>query len=109
MASVWKVKKQNSHTGTILSVLFFLTVLTAFIRGLNDGSESAREEQRNSLQNAIVRATVHCYAIEGQYPQSIEYLEENYGITIDDDKYIVSYSGFASNVMPIIEVYDKKS
>ena len=43
-------------------------------------------------------------AIEGRYPPSVEYLEENYGILIDRDKYDVFYSGFASNFMPDITV-----
>ena len=37
-------------------------------------------------------------------PPSVEYLEENYGIQIDHDKYNVFYDGFASNIMPEITV-----
>ena len=50
------------------------------------------------------RACIQCYAIEGRYPPSVEYLEENYGIQIDHDKYNVFYDGFASNIMPEITV-----
>ena len=32
------------------------------------------------------------------------YLEENYGVQIDHDKYNVFYDGFASNIMPEITV-----
>ena len=42
--------------------------------------------------------------MEGRYPPSVDYLEENYGILIDRDKYDVFYSGFASNFMPDITV-----
>ena len=45
-----------------------------------------------------------CYAIEGRYPPSIEYLEEHYGVMINRKKYNVFYDGFASNVMPDITV-----
>ncbi len=34
----------------------------------------------------------------------MEYLEENYGVQIDHDKYNVFYDGFASNIMPEITV-----
>ena len=34
----------------------------------------------------------------------MEYLEENYGIQIDRERYYVFYEGFASNVMPDITV-----
>ena len=43
-----------------------------------------------------------CYAIEGRYPPSVEYLEENYAVQINRKKYNVFYDGFASNVMPEI-------
>ena len=34
---------------------------------------------QETLKKAIARASVQCYAIEGRYPPSIEYLEEHYG------------------------------
>lgn len=48
---------------------------------------------------------MHCYAIEGQYPESVAYLEENYGLRIDHDRYIVHYDIFADNIMPEITVF----
>ena len=57
-----------------------------------------------TLRKAITRACIQCYAIEGRYPPGVEYLEENYGIQIDHDKYNVFYDGFASNIMPEITV-----
>ena len=36
------------------------------------------------------------------------YLEENYGVQIDHDKYNVFYDGFASNIMPDITVIPAK-
>ena len=50
------------------------------------------------------RASVQCYAIEGRYPPSVEYLEENYAVQINRKKYNVFYDGFASNVMPEITI-----
>lgn len=66
------------------------------------GRTGAREE--DTLKKAITRASVQCYAIEGRYPPSVEYLEENYGIQINRKKFGVFYDGFASNVMPEITV-----
>ena len=42
------------------------------------------------------------------YPPSVEYLEEHYGIQIDRERYNVFYSGFASNIMPDITVIPAK-
>ena len=63
------------------------------------------EEGARNLVQAVRRASVQCYAIEGRYPPSVEYLEENYGIAIDRERYHVFYEGFASNIMPDITVF----
>ena len=47
---------------------------------------------------------MQCYAIEGRYLPSVEYLEENYRVQIDHNKYNVFYDGFVSNIMPEITV-----
>ena len=66
------------------------------------GRTGGREEE--TLKKAVTRASVQCYAIEGRYPPSVEYLEENYGVQINRKKYNVFYDGFASNVMPEINI-----
>ena len=72
--------------------------------GIMSFSKKADARGADTLRDAIRRASVQCYAIEGRYPPSVDYLEENYGILIDRDKYDVFYSGFASNFMPDITV-----
>ncbi len=88
----------------IARLLIFVCVTAAFVYGITDIGERASVEGAETLQRAIARASVSCYAIEGRYPSSVEYLEENYGIQIDKEKYAVFYEGFASNVMPDITV-----
>lgn len=86
------------------SILIFVLVIGAFVSGSMSFSGKARAEGDITLRNAIARATVQCYAIEGRYPPSVEYLEEHYGIQIDRRRYNVFYEGFASNIMPDITV-----
>ena len=56
------------------------------------------------LSFLLLLVALVAFAIEGRYPPSVEYLEENYGVQIDHDKYNVFYDGFASNIMPEITV-----
>lgn len=91
----------------IFSIAMFLCVIFLFSMGLNSMAKTADTEGAKTLETAINRAVVQCYAIEGRYPPSVEYLENHYGIQIDDSKYIVHYSGFASNIMPDISVIRK--
>ncbi|MBE6033105.1 hypothetical protein [Aminipila sp.] len=88
----------------ILSIMAFVCVVGIFLFAVNSISQRATDEGAEALQQAIQRASVQCYAIEGRYPASVDYLVENYGIQIDNKKYAVFYEGFASNVMPDITV-----
>lgn len=97
-------KRDLSLYKFLLSILIFVLVIGAFVRGAVSFSGKARSEGDVTLRNAIARATVQCYAIEGRYPPSVEYLEEHYGIQIDRRRYHVFYEGFASNIMPDITV-----
>lgn len=81
-------------------ILFFLMALA------NLGSGKALED-KSQLEDALHRAAVCCYAIEGAYPPDLAYLVENYGVQIDTDRFTVSYELYASNLMPDITVLDR--
>ena len=90
-----------SVTGSLLLLLLTIGLMTA---GISKLSHRTDQEEMEILVQAIHRASIQCYAIEGRYPPSVEYLENHYGIIIDRQKYQVFYDGFASNVMPEITV-----
>ena len=56
---------------------------------------------------AVLQAAVQCYAVEGSYPASLDYLEENYGLLVNHDRFIVTYEAFASNLMPQVNVLER--
>lgn len=64
-------------------------------------------EAKLQLEDALRRTAVACYAAEGVYPPSVEYMEEHYGIQIDEKRYVVHYQVFASNIMPEITILEK--
>lgn len=99
-----KRKKGRMRLGMAGTVLGFIAVLLVCVNGILFFAGRASNEGAETLRSGIRRASVQCYAIEGRYPPSIEYLEENYGIQIDRERYHVFYSGFASNIMPEIIV-----
>ena len=40
-------------------------------------------------------------------PATLTYLEENYGVEVDSDRYVVFYDSFADNVLPSIRVVER--
>lgn len=90
----------------IAPILLTLAIMVAIMYGLHQTELSSRSEAVRILEEAILRSSIKCYAIEGSYPESIEYIEENYGVHIDRTKYAVFYEVFASNFLPNITVID---
>lgn len=99
-----KDRDMKTIAGFAGSVILFAAVAAVVVSGVFKVSKRADEEGAETLRNGIRRASVQCYAIEGRYPPSVQYLTDNYGIQIDEDRYSVFYDGFASNVMPDITV-----
>ena len=50
---------------------------------------------------------MQCAAIEGSYPMTLSYLEDNYGLQVNDDDFVIFYDAFASNVLPFVTVVPK--
>ncbi len=93
----------------IISILACVTVLGFVILGTTNLQAQVSDESAKVLEDAIRRATVQCYALEGAYPESVDYLVDNYSVRIDKARYNVFYEGFASNVMPNITVVPKEN
>ena len=85
-----------------------LLISQVFFGGILNLTNSRREEERIQLEEALRKTAVACYAAEGIYPPDLEYMEEHYGIRINEKRYVVIYDFIASNLMPDITVLDIK-
>jgi hypothetical protein len=71
---------------------------------LGNAVDTSSEEALNAVRDSIIRAAVTCYAIEGVYPESLQYLIDNYNLAVDLNRYNVYYSSISDNLMPNIIV-----
>jgi hypothetical protein len=85
----------------VLAALVFCLVRASDKMGSGQQAESLKQ-----LDASIRKATMTCYATEGVYPPSVQYLKENYGIQIDEDRYSVFYEIEGANLMPSITVME---
>ena len=103
-----RFKKQKRDFSALRELLLpaalFVLVVGLFVPALSSVSRTARQAERDSLEAAIRRSAAHCYATEGAYPESLDYLCGHYGLQIDEERYLVDYQVFASNLMPSITV-----
>ena len=91
----------------VLAPLVVLAILLGFFTALSNLEAGQSDEGREQLENALRRASVACYAAEGGYPPNLAYLQDHYGIQVDQGRYHVFYEIFAENLMPDITVVEK--
>ncbi len=102
-------KKKNSYSRNLfVSLSVFALVFAAFCLGLNSVSSRTEEEELKTLETAVTRGVTHCYAVEGAYPESLEYLKTNYGLLYDEEKFLVVYQPMGANMMPDVTIIRRK-
>ena len=85
----------------IAAVLVLCVLLASRIGNLHD-SEEAR-----IVEDAVREAVVTCYAVEGAYPDSVEYLRDHYRLAYDEERYMVNIKSFATNRAPDVYVVER--
>lgn len=93
----------------IVPAALFAAMLSWFLAAASNAGGSARRRELAAVKATVENGVTLCYAIEGAYPESVEYLTENYGLIYDKGKYIVHYDRFADNVRPIITILERRS
>ncbi len=88
----------------IAIVLLMLLVLVGVWLLVSRVGTSSDNAQTQFVTDAVQNAALTCYAVEGAYPDDVEYLRAHYGLAYDQDRYMVRYSAFASNLLPEIYV-----
>ena len=104
-------RKKTGLGGLLRGVLLpaaAAAVLVFFAAALSSLDSGRDAENLQQLEQALRRGCVACYASEGVYPPTLEYLEERYGVQIDGERYTVYYNVFAENLMPDITVLEKE-
>ena len=96
--------KKKLISGAFVSIFLFVGILVFFSISIANASKEIDENEVITLRKSIDKAIVNCYAIEGAYPENIEYIEKNYGIVIDREKFIVIYEVLGPNVLPNVIV-----
>ena len=89
----------------ILTFVLFFSLLSACFYSISKNNIS---QQKESLEKALKRGILQCYALEGRYPDTLHHLLDNYGIVYNQNLFEVKYEAIASNIMPNVTVIEKK-
>ena len=97
-------KPRGANRGLWITGIVFLLLALLFVLSLTSTAQSSAARESEVLDSALRRAIVTCYAVEGRYPPSLDYIAENYGVLVDETRYSVYYDAFAANIMPTLRV-----
>ena len=91
----------------VASILIFIALILAFVLMINGITTKNNGRELQVVRDAVKNAALTCYAVEGMYPDDLEYLREHYNLSFNEEKYHVFYEPLASNLMPSIKVAER--
>ena len=89
------------------AILIFVVLIIAFIFLVNTITTRGDGRELDIVRDAVKNAALTCYAVEGMYPDNLEYLREHYNLSYNEERYHVFYDPLASNLMPTIKVAER--
>lgn len=101
------MKKRRINITAALSALLFILIIAWLAVSSGNASDAARSSRSDALRKSVINGAAMCYSIEGEYPRELEYIEENYGVRIDRERYTVHYEYFGANIAPSVTVTEK--
>lgn len=95
------------RTGLIIALIAVIIAVLAFA-WVRKAEQDSLEEQTEAIRDTIRQRALQCYVIEGAYPESLDYLVENYGLAVNTEDYKIVYMPYAENLPPEVKVILRK-
>ncbi len=99
--------RRHPLSGPLVSILLILMVLFLFVLGCESLRQGNHHHEEDVLRQALDRDITACYALEGHYPESIAYLKEHYGLTYNEDRFLIDYTVQGANIRPSYLILQK--
>ena len=85
----------------------FVALIVGFLVLISSITTTSDSQETQLVYDAVKNAALTCYAAEGSYPENLEYLRDHYKLAYNQEKFVVEYDAFASNLMPTINVLER--
>lgn len=93
--------------GSIIVSMCLFVFMVLLLFGIDHTAESTAVQDQQRQLEAVRKAAITCYSVEGFYPSDLEYLKEHYGVYIDEQRFQLHYEYSGSNLMPDIRIFEK--
>lgn len=104
------MKREHNLAPLKAAVMIVVMALAVFClnKSVQKMGTGQQAESLKQLDSSIRKAVLTCYATEGVYPPSMDYLQKNYGIQVDEERFTVFYEIYGDNLMPNITVMERQ-
>ncbi len=100
-----KLIRENTFIITCVMAAIVIVIFVLFAN-FHGGKESIAASE-DAIRDAVAERALLCYVIEDAYPESLDYLEKNYGLAVNQKDYTIIYTPYAENLPPDIRVIYK--
>jgi hypothetical protein len=104
---LFSVQKEKRKLSFLFPLFLLILVLLIFIVACRSVNSTNSVQEKAILGNALDRSITQCYALEGSYPPSLSYLEDNYGLTYDHQRYFIDYQYIGDNLRPDTTIIER--
>lgn len=94
----------SKHRFLAAMILAAVILIAAVLVWAGISSRNSMANQTESIRDTIMSRALQCYVIEGAYPESLDYLKENYGLAVNTEDYRIVYIPYAENLPPEVKV-----
>jgi hypothetical protein len=90
---------------SLLKLIVIITLFVVVLVGVNSFEQSYTMNALDYSQQALKKTVLQCYAFEGNYPPDLAYLVNNYGLVLDEERFVYHYRFIGNNILPEMAVF----
>ena len=100
-------------TAKLITAALILAAALAMLGPAVRFMDSYGRREMQVTADAIDKALVQCFALEGSYPSDITYLVDHYGLILNTDKYVYTMQyewggDYMANFKPQVSIFAKE-
>ena len=102
--STFTIHNKTKINSSVVNIILFACIVVVFLLAIRYTAGNTMNRQEEALNRAMERDIVQCYAENGYYPPSLDYIKEHYGLLYDEGTFFVDYTPVGGNIYPSYRV-----
>lgn len=101
------IKTKSTSIKSILIQSLSIMVLLLFIVCISIAAGGNKQRQKKYLEDALRRDITYCYATTGAYPDSLDTIENKYGLVYNKNQFYIDYKVIGKNIYPKVTILER--